>query len=121
MKQLVERIVLVQCILGIQTRIQARTAAPWQPAASSRAAQKTGHATVAGRRLIHSSPPKGMIYVYDMPPKYTEDILALPAEWHPEQYDYDQVWSPPLLALSVCCFRGWEVAACSTMQAHVPI
>lgn len=36
-------------------------------------------------------PSKEFVYVYDMPAKFTSDIKALDVEWHPEQYDYDQV------------------------------
>ncbi len=31
------------------------------------------------------------VYVYDLPPRFNKDILDLPAKWHPEQYDIDQV------------------------------
>ncbi len=39
----------------------------------------------------HISVPKSFVYVYDMPSKFTSDILDLPTIWHPEQYDIDQV------------------------------
>jgi hypothetical protein len=31
------------------------------------------------------------IYVYDMPAEFTDDLSQLPVQWHPSQYDYDQV------------------------------
>ena len=34
--------------------------------------------------------PKGLVYVYDMPAEFTDDMKELPVQWHPEQYDYDQ-------------------------------
>ena len=80
--QLLHLALLLHCALGIH----ASTADTLRPIGKHRVA----HASGGGRRTIHST-AKEMIYVYDMPAKYTEDILALPAEWHPEQYDYDQV------------------------------
>lgn len=54
--------------------------------------------TAKGREYIHGSvsgrrprPTKEFLYVYDMPSKFTSDIKKLSVEWHPEQYDYDQV------------------------------
>lgn len=38
--------------------------------------------------------PKSFVYVYEMPSKFTSDILDLPTIWHPEQYDIDQVQYP---------------------------
>ena len=35
--------------------------------------------------------PKGFLHVYDLPPKFNEEIKELPTQWHPEQYDIDQV------------------------------
>ena len=32
-----------------------------------------------------------LVYVYDMPAKFTTDIAKLSPEWHSKQYDYDQV------------------------------
>ncbi len=46
------------------------------------------HGSVSGRR---PRPTKEFVYVYDMPAKFTSDIQKLSVEWHPEQYDYDQV------------------------------
>ncbi|CAL8466705.1 g6241 [Coccomyxa elongata] len=46
------------------------------------------HGSVSGRR---PRPTKEFVYVYDMPAKFTSDIKKLSMEWHPEQYDYDQV------------------------------
>ena len=34
--------------------------------------------------------PSGLVYVYDMPREFTDDLRELPVQWHPEQYDYDQ-------------------------------
>lgn len=31
------------------------------------------------------------MYVYDLPEKFNKDVKELPAIWHPEQYDIDQV------------------------------
>lgn len=84
--QLLRHILLLHFVLGIH----ASTADIWKPVGKHRVAREYAHASGGGRRTIHST-AKEMIYVYDMPAKYTEDILALPAEWHPEQYDYDQV------------------------------
>lgn len=46
------------------------------------------HGGVSGRR---PRPTTEFVYVYDMPAKFTSDISKLSVEWHPEQYDYDQV------------------------------
>lgn len=46
------------------------------------------HGSPSGRR---ARPTKAFVYVYDMPAKFTSDVKALNVEWHPEQYDYDQV------------------------------
>lgn len=46
------------------------------------------HGGGLGRR---SRPTKEFIYVYDMPAKFTSDVKELSLDWHPEQYDYDQV------------------------------
>jgi hypothetical protein len=44
----------------------------------------------SGRRVRGAAVPKQFLYVYDVPPEFTTDIQALPVQWHPEQYDYDQ-------------------------------
>lgn len=38
----------------------------------------------------HLPVPKGFLHVYDLPPRFNEDIKELPTQWHPEQYDIDQ-------------------------------
>ena len=38
----------------------------------------------------HVAVPRGFLHVYDLPPKFNEDIKELPTQWHPEQYDIDQ-------------------------------
>ncbi|CAL8466706.1 g6242 [Coccomyxa elongata] len=47
--------------------------------------------TGAGVRHPHAAPPKEFIYIYDLPSEFNEDLKELPVQWHPEQYDYDQV------------------------------
>lgn len=49
------------------------------------------HSSEAGSGHQHTAPPKEFIYVYDMPAEFADDLKELPAQWHPEQYDYDQV------------------------------
>jgi hypothetical protein len=44
----------------------------------------------SGRRVRGAAVPKQFLYVYDVPPEFTTDVQALPVQWHPEQYDYDQ-------------------------------
>ena len=48
------------------------------------------HAGEAGSGL-RAAMPESFIYVYDMPAEFTDDLKELPVQWHPEQYDYDQV------------------------------
>jgi len=77
-----------------------------QPAAHAVRAQNAGRKAKAARRLhsphnAHASgggikrpahtAQKDFIYVYNMPSEFTEDLTTLPVQWHPEQYDYDQV------------------------------
>lgn len=45
----------------------------------------------AGVRHAHAAAPKEFVYVYDLPSQFNEDLTDLPVQWHPEQYDYDQV------------------------------
>lgn len=49
------------------------------------------HQHVSGGGNRRPRPTKEFIYVYDMPSKFTADIAQLSPEWHPDQYDYDQV------------------------------
>jgi hypothetical protein len=49
----------------------------------------------SGGGLAHSAPPKGFVYVYDMPADFTDSMKDLPVQWHPEQYDYDQARTFP--------------------------
>ena len=57
----------------------------------------------SGGGLAHTAMPKGSVYVYDMPPRYTDDMKDLPVQWHPEQYDYDQARSrAEITALYLC-------------------
>lgn len=49
------------------------------------------HAHVSGGGIKRQRPTKEYMYVYDMPAKYTADIRKLSPEWHPDQYDFDQV------------------------------
>ena len=44
----------------------------------------------AARRVRGAALPRQFLYVYEMPPEFTEDEAALPVQWHPEQYDFDQ-------------------------------
>ena len=44
----------------------------------------------AARRVRGAALPRQFLYVYEMPPEFTEDAAALPVQWHPEQYDFDQ-------------------------------
>ena len=46
------------------------------------------HASGGGGRLPEH---KGLVYVYDMPGRFTDELLQRSMEWHSEQYDYDQV------------------------------
>ena len=57
------------------------------------------------RRMRGAVVPKRFLYVYEMPPEFTTDLEALPVQWHPEQYDFDQVCTamPPWIAL---CLTG---------------
>ena len=49
------------------------------------------HGSGGGLSVAHAAgAPKGLVYVYDMPPQFTDDLKELPVQWHPEQYDYDQ-------------------------------
>ena len=41
----------------------------------------------------HVAVPRGFLHVYDLPPRFNEDIKELPTQWHPEQYDIDQARS----------------------------
>lgn len=46
------------------------------------------------------------IYVYDMPAEFTDDLSQLPVQWHPSQYDYDQViFSECVFQLQ--CSQSW--------------
>ena len=76
-----------------------------QTIATSRRIQSShkGRASGSGGGLhpAHAPVPKQFIYVYDMPAEFTEDVKELPLQWHPEQYDYDQVLSRSCLARQV--------------------
>ena len=49
------------------------------------------HPHASGGGLRRQMPTKEIVYVYDMPAKFTTDITQLSPEWHSDQYDYDQV------------------------------
>jgi hypothetical protein len=47
--------------------------------------------TGVGWQHPHTAVSKNFIYVYELPAEFNEDLKELPVQWHPEQYDYDQV------------------------------
>ena len=49
------------------------------------------HPHASGGGLRWQMPTKEIVYVYDMPARFTTDITQLSPEWHSDQYDYDQV------------------------------
>lgn len=83
------------------------TAAPWQEghAAGMRVVRgrpaARAHDLVRGlgaaRRVRGAALPRQFLYVYEMPSEFTEDVAALPVQWHPEQYDFDQARAAALL------------------------
>ena len=54
---------------------------------AGRASEHSGHAAERPAQGLQ----EGFIYVYDMPDEFTDDLTQLPVQWHPSQYDYDQV------------------------------
>lgn len=79
-----------------------------------------------GLHHAHAAVPKQFIYVYDMPAEFNEDIKELPVQWHPEQYDYDQVQhsSPDQRMLPGKYYRldrvhGWTLDATQLAQADM--
>ena len=65
---------------------QRLTATSYAERASLRMAQAT---------FLDAKFEDGFIYVYDMPSEFTDDLTQLPVQWHPSQYDYDQVGKLP--------------------------
>ena len=59
----------------------------------------------------------GFIYVYNMPSQFTEDLTQLPVQWHPSQYDYDQVSMAPSMPPSLSIFAQ----LCKQAQYTIPI
>lgn len=57
------------------------------PVLVGRASERPGHATEHSTQGAQED----FIYVYDMPGEFTDDLTQLPVQWHPSQYDYDQV------------------------------
>ena len=57
------------------------------PMSAGRASKRPGHAAEYSIQGVQ----EGFIYVYDMPGEFTDDLTQLPVQWHPSQYDYDQV------------------------------
>ena len=57
------------------------------PMSAGRASEHSGHAAERPAQ----GPQEGFIYVYEMPDEFTDDLTQLPVQWHPSQYDYDQV------------------------------
>ena len=62
----------------------------------------------AARRVRGAALPRQFLYVYEMPPEFTEDAAALPVQWHPEQYDFDQARAAA--QLGACSGRAGCVA-----------
>lgn len=54
------------------------------------------------RRMRGAVVPKRFLYVYEMPPEFTTDLEALPVQWHPEQYDFDQVCTATSPGIAPC-------------------
>ena len=70
---------------------------------AGKASERPGHAAE------HSTqkPQEGFIYVYDMPGEFTDGLTQLPVQWHPSQYDYDQVrCTQDVSVASIQCFAS---------------
>ena len=85
-----------------------------------------GHTLCAEHTALHPSETAvsegdvrdHVIYVHDMPSHFTKDLTQLPVQWHPSQYDYDQVSNAPftdhfcktLQASAIChpCVIEWS-------------
>lgn len=73
------------------------------PVLAERAALQLAEAT-----YVSSQVQEGYIYVYDMPSEFTDDLTELPVQWHPSQYDYDQVFETYGSLLQGCTYRACE-------------
>ena len=73
------------------------------PMSAGRASERSGHVAEHSTQGAQG----GFIYVYDMPGDFTDDLTQLPVQWHPSQYDYDQVsCTQNLYSASMQCFAS---------------
>lgn len=76
--------------------------------------------TGAGVRHPHAAPPSEFIYIYDLPSEFNEDLKELPVQWHPEQYDYDQVRRYAHLGSRALCCMPVHQSAQPQTPLHMP-